>query len=182
MISIYDCLARVLYDDLRGVEYPPFKAMNDDVYANRINNPSAKACIYCINASLKLNSDIAVNFQSMLVSKEIELLVEKDEGIDEIKKCIPHYNLITDPDEQLFYERPYLETMLAVAEIINLQYEKLDTGVIRIREQSGWCKDRYTSISYGCLFAAQLARDLLGTDDELDFADADLCVSSLVDW
>lgn len=179
-VSIYDLLARVLYDDLRGIEYPALRCMNDDTIAARINNPAASACIYTISASAKLNSDIAVNFKSMLLAHEVELLVDRDAGVDEIRKYIPEYAKISDPDEQLYYESPYLDTMLAMAEIINLQYEKAEnTGMIKIKEQSGWCKDRYTSISYGCYFAAQLARDMLNDEDEFTYDNAPMLVSAV---
>lgn len=170
----------MLYDDLRGVEYSPLKAMNDDEIARRIINESAEPLIFCVNASLKLNSEIAVNFKSMLLDHQVELLVSKDDGVEEIRKYIPEYRKTNDTEEQLYYEKPYLETMLAVAEIINLQYEKAEnTGLIKIKEQSGWCKDRYTSISYGCFFAAQLARDIFSEDDSITFDTAELCVSEI---
>lgn len=70
--------------------------------------------------------------------------------------------------------------MLLINELINLEYEKLEnTGLIRIREQSGMMKDRYSSVSYGCLFASQLGRDLLKEDETLGLAQAPLCVSAI---
>ena len=101
-ISIYDLLARYLRDDARGVEYPPLKAMNDDVIAARINNPSAEPKIFCVSATLRLNSDIAVNFKSMLDQHQIEFLVPRDDGIDEIRRYIPEYDKTPDPDERFF--------------------------------------------------------------------------------
>ena len=180
-VSIFDLLARVLYDDLRGVEYPALTCMNDDVFANRIYNPSAPPVIYVVSASAKLNSDIAVNLRAMLVNHEIELLVPKDDGVDELRRYIPEYQKITDPEAQLFYEAPYLDTMLAAAEIVNLRYEKAEnTGLIKIREQTGWCKDRYTSISYGAYVASLLARDMLNDDEEYTMETMPICVSNLV--
>jgi len=180
MISVYDSLAKVLYDDERCVEYSPLKCMNDDVIANRIINNTAQPVIYCISASAKLNSEMAVNLRSLLLEHKIDLLVSKDEGVEEISKYIPEYQKNIDIDEQLFFEKPYFETMLLINELINLEYEKLEnTGLIRIREQSGKMKDRYSSLSYGCLFASQLGRDLLRDDDELDISQAYLCVSTI---
>lgn len=178
-ISVYDCLARVLYDDERGVEYKPLKCMNDDTIANRIISHNAEANIFAISASAKLNSEIAVNFKSMLLSHRVDLLVDKDSGIEEMTKFVPGFYDM-DSDEQLFYERPYLETMLAINEMINLVYEKMPaTGLIRISEVGQNTKDRYTSISYGCYFVSQLARDLLNNSDIYDFACAPSCVSSV---
>jgi len=179
LISIYDTLARVLYDDERGVEYKPFKCMNDDTIANRIINHSAEPKIFAISASAKLNSEIAVNFKAMLLEHRVDILVDKAAGIEEMSKFLPDYYGM-DADTQLFYERPYLETMLAINEMINLVYEKLPaTGLIRISEVGQNTKDRYTSISYGCYFVSQLARDLLNSTEEFDFAHAPSCVSSV---
>ena len=178
-ISIYDTLARVLYDDERGVEYKPLKCMNDETVANRIVSPNAEPKIFVVAASAKLNSEIAVNFKAMLLEHRVDLLVDKTNGIAEMSKYIPDYNGL-DADTQLFYERPYLETMLAVNEMINLVYEKMQaTGLIRISEVGKNTKDRYTSISYGCYFVSQLARDLLNDTDEYDFAHAPSCVSAV---
>lgn len=178
-LAILDLFGRVLYDDERGVEYPPLTAMNDDVLAQRIINPSAEPKVFCIAAGIKLNSDIAVNLRAMLSDHRLDLLVGKEDGVEEIRKYIKGYDTMST-DEQLFYERPYLETMLMVSEMINLVYEKTETGLIRIREQGANTKDRYTSLSYGCYFASQLSRDLLGDFGESDFDNAPSCVSALL--
>ena len=60
-IAIYDLLAKVMYDEERGVEYPPLLCMNDDTVASRIKIEGAKPCIFVINATQKLNSDIALD-------------------------------------------------------------------------------------------------------------------------
>lgn len=178
-LGIYDCLARVLYDDERGIEYKPFKCMNDDTVANRIISPNAEANIFAISASLKLNSEIATNFKAMLLEHRVDLLIDKTNGIAEMSKYIPDFHNL-DAETQLFYESPYLETMLAIHEMINLIYEKMpSTGLIRISEVGQNTKDRYTSVSYGCYFVSQLARDLLNNLDEYDFAHAPSCVSSV---
>ena len=179
MISIYDSLAKVLYDDERGVEYSPLRCMNDQVIANRIKNPNAIEAIYCISASAKLNSDMAVNLRTMLVEREIDLLIPKEDGINEIRKYVPSYDSL-DPESQVWFEKPYLETMFLLNELINLEYEKLpNTGIIRIREQSGMMKDRYSSLAMGCYFVSMLARDLLGYDEEVDYSNAPSCVSTI---
>ena len=176
-LGVYDTLARVLYDDERGVEYMPLKCMNDDTVANRIISPNAEPNIFVISATAKLNSEIAVNFKSMLMSHKVDLLVDKTSGIAEMSKYIPGYDNL-DADTQLFYERPYLETMLGVNEMINLVYERMQaTGLIRISEVGQNTKDRYASVSYGCYFVSQLARDLLNNTDLYDFAHAPSCVS-----
>ena len=84
-----------------------------------------------------------------------------------------------DPEKQLCYEGPFIETDFAVGEITNLEVERLDTtGVLRIKERAGNLKDRYSSLSMGCHFAVDLARDISNSEEiELD-TDID-CVSEI---
>lgn len=165
--GVYDQLARVLYDDERGKEYRPFKAMNDEDYAKRINSPSAEPKIFVISASARLNSDMANNLRAMMINHELELLVAKDEGFAELRATTPEYVKTINPEVMLWYEKPYLETMLFVNETVSLKYEKKEnTGLIKIFETGEDVKDRYSSVTMGCWFASLLARDLLTEDEE----------------
>jgi hypothetical protein len=177
--DLIDYLCKTLYDDERCIEYPPIKVMNDEVLNRACTSSAAPPVIYAVTASASLNSKIAVNFKSMLSEGRAQLLVPKDEGFDEIRKFSQEYIKTDDPDIQLYYEIPYLETMLLFSELINLEYEKNDLGVIRIKERPSMTKDRYTSISYGCWFAAELARDLLREDGTITFENAACCVSNI---
>lgn len=178
-ISVYDALAKVLYDDERCIEYAPLKAMNDDVVANRIINHNAQPIIFVVTASAKLNSEMAVGLRSSFLDRKIDLLIPKDEGVEELAKYIPDYTKINDPDEQLYYEKPFLETMLLLNELINLEVEKGEnTGLIRISEKTGMMKDRYVSLAMGNYFADMLARDFLSSSDDYDFKNVPSCVST----
>lgn len=177
--DLIDYLCKTLYDDERCIEYPPIKVMNDEVLNRACTSSAAPPVIYAVTASASLNSKIAVNFKSMLSEGRAQLLVPKDEGFDEIRKFSQEYIKTDDPEIQLYYEIPYLETMLLFSELINLEYEKNDLGVIRIKERPSMTKDRYTSISYGCWFAAELARDILRDEEELTFEHATTCVSTI---
>ena len=178
-IGVYDAMARILHDPDRNVDYNPLRAMNDDGIAARVNNPDADTCVFCISASLKLNSEIAVNLKMMLVQHQIEFLIPREDGIQEIRKRVPKYLTTSDPDERLFWERPYIETGLMIAETVNLQYERAEnTGLIKIRERGSATKDRYTSVSYGAYFASLLARDMLADKEELTIDNMPLLVST----
>ena len=149
-IAIFDSLAKVLYDKERGKEYAPLTCMNDPVIAKRIPNPNAKPVIFAIAASAKLNSEMAVNLQRLLIDKRIDLLISKEEAINEIPKFAPQYLKTQEPEEQLFYEKPYMETALLINEMISLEYERLETtGLIRIHERGNEVKDRYSSLAMG---------------------------------
>ena len=171
MIAVYDTLAKVMYDEDRGVEYPPLKCMNDDSIANRIKVEGAKPCIYVINATQKLNSDIAFDFRNVLQSRKIDFLVSFEKASEEILPNIKEYVNAPDAATQAFYEAPFLETQALISETTDLVYEKKEqTGAIVIHEKGSNRKDRYTSCSYGSYFTSMLEKDLLSNNDDYEFS------------
>jgi hypothetical protein len=159
-----------MYDEERGVEYPPLKCMNNETYANAIKNPNAKEVIYAINATQQLNSDIAYSFRKALIEHRIDLLVSHNDALEEILPNIQDYTKEIDLETQLFYEKPFLETQELISETASLVYEKaVQTGIVKIYEQGNNRKDRYTSASYGNYFLDQLELDLLSENSDYDF-------------
>ena len=167
-ISVYDMLAKVLFDEERNVEYKPWRCMNDDKVANRIQIAGAEENVYIIKAQAETNSAIAEAMRTALNSNMIDLLISNIEAIDEIANFIPEY-ASADVETQLFFERPYLETAALINEMINLEYERGEqTGLIRIINNNDR-KDRYTSVSYGNYFANMLEHDLLSDSSQYEY-------------
>ncbi len=166
-------LQKVLYDEERGIEYPPLKCMNNDEYAKVCQDPFAKECIFAINATQNINSDIAINFRQNLVENRVDFLVNSEVAKEEILDSNQDYkNAISTDDttEQVDFEKPFLETQALISECAELQYEKLpQTGAIKVYEHGSNRKDRYTSCSYGAYFLDKLALDLLGSSDDYDY-------------
>lgn len=168
-ISVYDSLARILYDEDRGKEYRAWTCINDDNTSNRIKIDSALPVIFIITASAKLNSDIANEMRTTFVSRNIDLLTTWDEAAEDVNSKIPDYNNLS-PEDQLYYEMPYLETSFLINELLNLEYSKGEqTGLISLTEPSTGRKDRYSSLSYGNYFASLLERDLLSTTSGYEY-------------
>lgn len=169
-IAVFDLLANVMYDEERGVEYSPLTAMNDDDLKDRIRIDGAIPCIYTVNATQTLNSQIALDFRRVLEQKKIDFPVTFDVAKEEILPKIKEYEVSDDGYMQFFYERPFLETQAFISETTNLVYEKKEqTGVIIIREQGSNRKDRYSSVSYGSMFATLLEKDLFNQSDDYDY-------------
>lgn len=167
--SLYDSLAKVLYDVDRNVEYEPWTCMNDEKVKNRIVIAGQKEVVFSVKASLDLNSRIAVCMKDTLNSRMIELMVSNQEGIEELQRLVPEYTS-TDVDTQLFYERPFLETVALINEMIGLEYTvQNQTGLIKIEEKSGARKDRYTSVSYGNYFISLLEADLFSDSSGYEY-------------
>ncbi len=171
-ISVFDKLAKVMYDDERNIEYSPLSCMNDNNIAERIKIPDANPCIFVINAFQKLNSDIAMKFKMVLRENKIDLLIPYNKAVEEQLPKLAEYTQAVSQsiDDQLFYEKPYIETQEFINETNNLVCERKDqTGIIVISEKGNNRKDRYTSISYGNYFASLLEQDLLSETSDYDY-------------
>ena len=160
-LQILYTLQKVLYDEERGVEYPPLKCMNNKDYAKVCQDSNAKECIFAINATQTLNSDIAIAFRKNLMEGKIDFLVNLNTAKEEILSSIKEYSDVSEGSTQTMLEMPFIQTQLMISECAELQYEKMpNTGVIKIYEQGSNRKDRYTSCSYGSYFLDQMELDL----------------------
>ena len=168
-LACYDLLAKVMYDESRDKEYQPWVCMNDDSIANRIKTIGALPVLFAINASQKLNSEIANEMRIALTNNMIDFLIPFNEAVESTLTKIPEYMSAIDVDTQLFYEQPYLETQELINECVELTYERKEqTGLIVISEQGANRKDRYTSVSYGVHFASLLEQDLLSDNSDYE--------------
>lgn len=166
-VAIFDMLARVMWDEETQTEYKAWTCMNDENMANRVRVEGAEAILFAVNATQKLNSEIAMLTRRELAEGRVDILIPHDQALDEVLPNIREYNEAINIDDQLFYEKPYLETQAFINESIDLVYEKMpDTGIIKISEQGNKTKDRYTSVSYGLYFAS-----LLETENALSAGD-----------
>ncbi len=160
-LQILYALQKVLYDEERGVEYPPLKCMNNKDYAKVCQDPNAKECIFAINATQALNSDIAIAFRKNLIENKIDFLVNLNTAKESVLSSYKEYSDINESTNQTMFEMPFIQTQLMISECADLQYEKMpQTGLIKIHEQGSNRKDRYTSCSYGSYFLDQLELDL----------------------
>lgn len=168
--AVLDILGNIIFDEERGKEYTPLICMNNESYKSRIRNEGAIECIYAINATQKLNSEIALDFRRILESKKIDLPVTFEQAKEEILPNIKEYIEAPDGDTQAFYESPFLQAQALISETTSLIYEKKDqTGVIIIKETGSNRKDRYTSVSYGSYFATQLEKDLISLNEDYEY-------------
>lgn len=168
-IAVYDRLAKVMYDEERQIEYSPLTCMNDESIANRVKTPNANPCIFVITASQKMNSDIAMALKTALQDNKIDLLISYNKALEEQLPKIDEYNQAIELDDQLFYEKPYLETQEFIAETNGLLCERKEqTGVLIISERGANRKDRYTSVSYSNYFADLLEQDLMSINTQYE--------------
>lgn len=169
-LQVLYALGKTLYDEDRGIEYSPLSCMNNETYAAAVKNPNAPAVIFAINASQQLNSDIAYSFRRSLLERRAEFLINYNLAKETILSENEDYKNEFNIEVQFEYERPFLETQSMISECAELLYEKSpQTGAVKIYEQGGNRKDRYTSCSYGGYFFDQLELDLLVDSEEFEF-------------
>ena len=163
-------LGKVIFDEQRKKEYPQLKAMNDDTYADLVKNPNAKECIYVINASQQLNSDMAYGFRRNLSEGRINLLVNYNTAKEEILSENKDYINELDVDRQIEYERPFLETQALINEAGELMYEKNpQTGTVKVYEKGTNTKDRYVACAMASHFIDMLEQDLISDSSEFEY-------------
>lgn len=171
-LPIYDLLVgNPIVDEKTGVEYSPLACMNNEDLNIRCLNPNNPRVIYAIKAYEQLNSDMAIQLQSAINSRKLRLLVHENEGQEYISRFAGYDEYSGSLIGQL--KNPYVQTSLLIYEMLSLEAERLENGRVKVREQSGKRKDRYSAVAMANYFANELARQdfkqNVGFDEDDDF-------------
>ena len=164
-MGIYDSLVQNLYDKDRCREYEAFTSMNDEEMAERCQVPDSPKKIYSMKAYSQINSECAISFRDNLRKGKIKLLINENE----CKDILNGYKGFTSlpVEDQAKYIHPYVQTSSLISEMVNLEAEiNGQTSQVKLKEQSGQRKDRWSSASYGNYLANILERDLRKQDDD----------------
>lgn len=160
-ISVYAYLCRKLFDNERKKEYIPFFTMNE------LDEPKLSAYhteeeyeqkIYTVSATEEFNHDIALDLKDKIINKRIELLIAK-EDIRELFNNEAWFNKLS-PEEKTDFLMPFIQTNLLENEMVLLERVE-HSKFIKLKEQSGKRKDRYTSLAYGNYYISLLEKDLM---------------------
>lgn len=178
-ISVYGYLCRKLYDDERKKEYIPFYSMNekDEPKLSAFHTEDEyEEKIYTVSATEEFNHDIALDLKDKIVNRRIGLLVSKND-IREYFANESWFNKLSVEDQTALLN-PYLQTILLENEMVLL--ERVDHNkFVKLKEQSGKRKDRYSSLSYGNYFISLLEKELQGKKEEVDLSIMPTHVSNL---
>jgi hypothetical protein len=165
-IGVYDQLTVPQIDTERGSEYEPLNCINDDRLQERCVYSNAPKVIYSIRATPQMNSEIAVALRDALKRGKVKLLVSENEAEEFLNT---NKNFAKLPEEiKVKFRMPYIQTSLLINEMMNLESELTDSGLIKLREQGSYRKDRYSSLSYGNYIAKQLEIKLNKKTDTVD--------------
>ena len=165
-IGVYDQLTETQFDSERGAEYEPISCVNDERLAERCVYSNAPKVVYSIRATPQMNSEIAVSFKDSLKRNKVKLLISENES-EEILKKIKGFDKLPE-DVKLKFRLPYMQTTFLVNEMMNLEGEITDSGLVKLREQGSGRKDRYSSLSYLNYIASELERKLKKKVDPVD--------------
>lgn len=156
-LPIFDLLVGTpLWDKESGVEYQPLACINNEEMNDRCLYPNNPKVIWAIKGSAQMNSDMAICLRNAIENRKLRLLVHENEGQDYLTELNDYDNLHADMIGRL--RNPYTQTSLAVYEMLSLEAEHKDDGKIKVKEQSGKRKDRYSAIAMVNYVANELAR------------------------
>lgn len=124
--------------------------------AIRCKVKDANKVVWSVKATANFNNEICVLLRNGIQNGKISFLVSDQECEEEIIKNYPTraYTKLS-PTDQAYIKMPYLQTTMAEYELIKLDHE-VKNGNIKVKEQSGMRKDRYSSIAYNFWCACQL--------------------------
>lgn len=170
-ISVYSYLCRKLYDNERKKEYGAFYSMNekDDIKLSLFHTEDEhEEKIFTISATEEFNSEIAIDMKDKIINKRISLLVSKADARENFLNESWFENLSIDDQVEML--NPYIQSVLLENEMVLL--ERIDhPKFVKLKEQGGKRKDRYTAIAYGNYFISKLEREL--NKNEMKYDDLD---------
>lgn len=171
-LPIFDLLVgNTLVDSETGLEYSPLACCNDEEMNARCLYPNNPKVIWSIKAHAQLNSDMAIMLQNAINTRKLRLLVHENEGQEYLTRFAGYDEYSGDLVGKL--KSPYVQTSLMIYEMLSLEAERKDDGKVRVKEQSGKRKDRYSAVAMGNYVATELARQNfkveVGFDEEDDY-------------
>lgn len=153
-MQVYGDLVRELKLQNSNLIYEPLGCVNDPAMQLLASDQTAPKVIYSIKATSDMNKTMNTDLQSKVIRKRIRLLVDEitaDQNLSENKNYAKWrkgngatYKAIKNPHKQ---------TTLLINEMINL--ELLDAESMKLREQAGKVKDRFSSVAMGNYFVTQ---------------------------
>lgn len=154
-LPIVDYIMESHYDPVYGQQYGALDCMNNDAISDRCQVPNAPKVIYAVEASSRLNNDIALTLRAGFQNGNINLLIN-DSDAEEAISSVRGFGKMTEY-QQTKLKLPYIQTSFLVGELVNLSHD-VSNGLIRVKEKPNMRKDRYSSLGYGYYFVQQLGR------------------------
>lgn len=168
-LGIFDFICKDQYDSSTGKTYKALTCINDDDMAVRCKIKDANKVVWSVKASANFNNEICVLLRNGIQNGRISFLISDQDCEEEISKIYKTYSKLS-PTDQTYIKMPYVQTTMAEYELIKLDHE-VRNGNIKVKEQAGMRKDRYSSIAYNYWCACQLALKLRPKQDNSNLVD-----------
>lgn len=153
-VGVYDYIIKDQYDPETGRVYKAMTCINDDDMAKRCKVKDPNKVVWSVKANAKFNNEICVLLRNGIQNGKVNLLIDETDSEDAISKSMKKFKSLNDTEKALI-KNPYVQTTLAVYEMIKLEHE-VKNNEIKVKEVSGMRKDRYSSIAYNYWCACQL--------------------------
>ena len=153
-LGVFDYICKDQYDPETGETYKALNCCNDEDMEARCKVKDAEKVVWSVKATANFNSEICILLRNGIQNGKINFLISDQECEEEVAKNYKPYSKLS-PTDQAYIKMPYLQTTMAEYELIKLDHE-VKNGNIKVKEQSGMRKDRYSSIAYNYWCACQL--------------------------
>lgn len=167
-LGIADFICKDQYDSETGDTYKALTFCNDEDMAMRCKVKDALKVVWSVKATASFNNEICILLRNGIQNGKINFLISDQNCEEDITKSYKLYSKLS-PTDQAYIKMPYLQTTMAEYELIKLDHE-VKNGNIKVKEQSGMRKDRYSSIAYNYWCACQLELKLRPKQADTDFS------------
>lgn len=158
-LGVYDYIIRNQYDPETGEEYKAMTCANNEDMADRCKIIDANKVVYSVKATADFNSQICISLRDGIKNGRINFL-KNELIIDEwLAKNFKGYKKLS-LTEQSELKLAYVQTTMAAYELIRLQTKSIAGNKIKVYEQSGMRKDRYSSLAYNFWLACLCEQEL----------------------
>ena len=152
-LGVYDFIIKEQYDATTGETYEAMTSCNNQEMAERCKVKTANKVVWCIKANADFNSTSASALRASIMNGNVNLLCNEYDA-EEVLKKLPNYSKMSDK-EKTELMLPYVQTSLAINEMINLEYEIVNNKV-KLKERTGMRKDRFSSLQYNIAVVQEL--------------------------
>lgn len=150
-LGVYDFIIKDQLDPDTGEIYLALSCCNNKDMEERCKVKGAKKVVWCIKANQSFNNEMCTMLRAGFKNGKINLLVSEFEAEEVLKEKVKGYSKMS-LSEQTSKKMPYIQTTLLIYELIKLN-SKIEGSNVKIKEQSGERKDRYSSIGYSYMVA-----------------------------
>lgn len=153
-LGVYDFIIKDQLDPDTGEMYGALSCCNNKDMEERCKVKNAPKVIWSIKANQAFNNEMCTMLRAGFKNGKINLLVSEFEADEILRDKIKGFSKLSMA-EQTEKKMPYIQTTLLIYELIKLN-SKISGSNVKIEEQSGERKDRYSSLGMNYWVARQI--------------------------